>query len=381
MSNEAHLEQPITPAMQKHILRTVLIKGRYIQTPVDVIGLFGDANPAVILGDLCDREEFHEKRGELLKVDGKLWFYYTVEKCMERTKITISRQKSAFKNLIDLGIIETDQKGVPSKRYISINHSVLFNLLFNKDNITRSADFTDLESSFEKQHDDGADQDFQNSTKLSRSADFADLDRRISPTCSYKRKDLRENPKRTTSHEGKCRDGSATNIVLSALADQEKEPEVHKVPTSDSPPTTDYTARLTKEQKSFHDHLISEIPNLRSKDVCAWFYSRGWTIAQIQSALIVYRQDAARVPISNPAGYLVKAIQSQRIPRTDCFEENKRHAELIKKNRGASWFTVLKDYVRIEFGADSECVPFSLPLPSFVDALGSLMRKAEMLNA
>lgn len=171
-------------------------------------------------------------------------------------------------------------------------------------------------------------------------------------------------------------------VVLSSHDDRKKMPEVRH--------PEKLLAKLTTEQRTVHDDIVAHAPAhgqcVPSETICAWFLAKHYSVDQVQQAFNVYKQDskdkeATEEPIRSMGAYITSALQQKRTARHSSFEENKKHAELIKKNRGASWLTVLKDYVRIEFGADSECVPFSLPLPSFVDALGSLLRKAEILNA
>lgn len=54
---------------------------------------------------------------------GNEWFFITSEKLYQLTCCTYKEQKKALKNLVDLGLIQIELKGLPRKKYFKINES------------------------------------------------------------------------------------------------------------------------------------------------------------------------------------------------------------------------------------------------------------------
>lgn len=73
-------------------------------------------NATIILSEILDKYTYFEARGQLN--DG--WFYLTVESVEERTTLAKDAQAGAIKILKDLGLIETKQMGMPSKRHFRV---------------------------------------------------------------------------------------------------------------------------------------------------------------------------------------------------------------------------------------------------------------------
>lgn len=92
-------------------------------------------NPAILLGYLCSEYNFYLTNGQL---DDEM-FFCTREKIKYNTGLTETEQRTATKKLKELGMIETQLKGMPSKTYYKINESNIFSVLSREENlITRS---------------------------------------------------------------------------------------------------------------------------------------------------------------------------------------------------------------------------------------------------
>lgn len=76
-------------------------------------------NPAILLGYLCSEYNFYSSNGQL---DNEM-FFCTREKIKYNTGLTETEQRTATKKLKELGIIETELKGMPSKTYYKINET------------------------------------------------------------------------------------------------------------------------------------------------------------------------------------------------------------------------------------------------------------------
>lgn len=79
-------------------------------------------NAAVFLSEVAQRRQYHKIRNELINDEryGDGWFYMTMEKVEERTSLSRSEQDKAIKILIEAGLIEQKNFGVPSKRHFRL---------------------------------------------------------------------------------------------------------------------------------------------------------------------------------------------------------------------------------------------------------------------
>lgn len=75
---------------------------------------YGSPDPAIILSELANRQQFHQQRGELTP-DG--FFYVTVEKIEQETTLSKHKQSIAINRLKADGLIEAEIKGMPAKRH------------------------------------------------------------------------------------------------------------------------------------------------------------------------------------------------------------------------------------------------------------------------
>ena len=88
-------------------------------------------NPAILLGYLCSEYNFYSSNGQL---DNGM-FFCTREKIKYNTGLTETEQRTATKKLKDLGIIETELKGMPSKTYYKINENTILSILSSEETL------------------------------------------------------------------------------------------------------------------------------------------------------------------------------------------------------------------------------------------------------
>ena len=86
-------------------------------------------NPAILLGYLCSEYNFYSSNGQL---DNGM-FFCTREKIKYNTGLTETEQRTATKKLKELGIIESELKGMPSKTYYKINESNISSVLSSEE--------------------------------------------------------------------------------------------------------------------------------------------------------------------------------------------------------------------------------------------------------
>ena len=86
-------------------------------------------NPAILLGYLCSEYNFYSSNGQL---DNGM-FFCTREKIKYNTGLTETEQRTATKKLKELGIIETELKGMPSKTYYKINENTILSILSSEE--------------------------------------------------------------------------------------------------------------------------------------------------------------------------------------------------------------------------------------------------------
>ncbi len=79
-------------------------------------------NASVVLSELAQRRKYHADRNELISDEryGDEWFYMTHEKMEERTSLSRKEQDSSLKILIENGLIEQKNFGVPAKRHFRL---------------------------------------------------------------------------------------------------------------------------------------------------------------------------------------------------------------------------------------------------------------------
>lgn len=84
---------------------------------------------AVMIAELATCYNYWESQGGLTE-DGM--FYETVERMEENTTLTKYQQLKAIAVLEDAGVIRTERRGLPAKRYFAINEEKLLEVVDNK---------------------------------------------------------------------------------------------------------------------------------------------------------------------------------------------------------------------------------------------------------
>lgn len=94
----------------------ILAHDNYIsvnRTLIKAIGLSG----AVLIGELLSEARYYVS--ENLIDDG--WFYTTVENVTERCGLSKHQQSEAMKDLLEVGLVEVEYRGIPRKRYVRVD--------------------------------------------------------------------------------------------------------------------------------------------------------------------------------------------------------------------------------------------------------------------
>lgn len=76
--------------------------------------------PATIYGELLSTFMYWQQREQLTQIDGKEWFFCTIEDLEDKTTIKKTAQAQAIKVLEKEGLLETKRYGLPAKRYFHI---------------------------------------------------------------------------------------------------------------------------------------------------------------------------------------------------------------------------------------------------------------------
>lgn len=111
----------------------------------EVARVLKSVNSAILLSELINRYNYHSQRGELvsyLNHPGD-WFYYTVDKCEERTCLSPAEQKTAIKILESYGFFLKKAIGLPAKRHFQINIDKIIEFIIGSKNISSSAKSTE----------------------------------------------------------------------------------------------------------------------------------------------------------------------------------------------------------------------------------------------
>lgn len=109
-----------------------LASDNYIIVNKTLIKTFG-LNEAVMLGELCT-EYRHWLKEDKLEDD---MFYSTIDNIENNTGLTAHEQRQAIKSLENAGVLTTELKGVPAKKYFRIDTDSVVKIL-----TTCSADFS-----------------------------------------------------------------------------------------------------------------------------------------------------------------------------------------------------------------------------------------------
>jgi hypothetical protein len=92
----------------------------FITVNVQVIQKVG-LHEAIVLGHLASMHNYH--KGE--------WFFQTQKQIEERTTLGRKPVTAAINKLTELGILETENRGMPCKKYFKLNEEALGTILFD----------------------------------------------------------------------------------------------------------------------------------------------------------------------------------------------------------------------------------------------------------
>jgi len=185
-----------------------------------------------------------------------------------------------------------------------------------------------------------------------------------------------EQSKKNPDKKGQCRDDALF---------QKGKTNIEKYENSKNNDPERFIKSLNEDQRKLHDELISFTPKwgekLLSKDVCAWFLSRKYSVGQVQIAFDVYKQDASEASnkgrsVHSMGGAMVSIIKNGRRPKCPDMQFNRDHAKAVSKKY--SWMTVLDKYVKFEAGNFRESLNLDMGKSEFVNQMDKFIRTAQM---
>lgn len=97
---------------------------------------------SILLGELASEYTYWQRQGQLQ--DG--YFFSTIENIEESTTLNRYRQDKAMKTLKELELVNVVLKGIPAKRYITINEKKLKELLDNNDAEDEQASLSNIDN-------------------------------------------------------------------------------------------------------------------------------------------------------------------------------------------------------------------------------------------
>lgn len=122
----------------------LLASDNYIATNKELIKKLG-LEEAVLFGELASEFNYW---ATLNKLENG-YFYSTVENVEEKTTLSAHKQRNALKKLQEIGIVDVKRKGIPAKRFITINQEQLIEILdlqLSKNLTTRDKKNEEVES-------------------------------------------------------------------------------------------------------------------------------------------------------------------------------------------------------------------------------------------
>ena len=118
-----------------------LASDNYIIVNKTLIKTFG-LNEAILMGELCSEYKYWKKEDKL--EDGM--FFSTIENIEENTGLTAYEQRKAIKSLENAGVLTTELKGIPAKKYFGIDVSTVIKILTSCDDDFSQQDAKKLHS-------------------------------------------------------------------------------------------------------------------------------------------------------------------------------------------------------------------------------------------
>lgn len=128
-------------------LLDLLDSGNFQTYNREIARVLKSVNAAILFSELINRYQYHRNKSELIRYQNHSgeWFYYTIEKCEERTCLTAAEQKSAIKILESKGFFQKKAIGLPAKRHFQLNIEKIIEFAMHSKNVSSSAKFTDLD--------------------------------------------------------------------------------------------------------------------------------------------------------------------------------------------------------------------------------------------
>lgn len=138
-------------------LLSLLNQDSYRTYTVPVARYLGSVHAAIMLSEIINRHEYHERRNELIECpkNGMNWFYYTQEMAEERTFLSRREQDSAIKTLIEKEMIEAVVFGLPAKRHFRLRIEKIEDAFGNSNKHSRMAENAKLDGAKTPNYDGG----------------------------------------------------------------------------------------------------------------------------------------------------------------------------------------------------------------------------------
>ena len=106
------------------ILMNLLSNSGYIIVNKEIIKKLG-LHEAIILGEMCSEYTYWQKTKKL----DNGFFFSTRENIEQNTGLSAYQQREPFKKLVEIGVILEKYKGMPQKKWYSLNMDKLYNIL------------------------------------------------------------------------------------------------------------------------------------------------------------------------------------------------------------------------------------------------------------
>jgi hypothetical protein len=302
----------------------LLNHGNFVIYNKKVAQKVSSVNAAIFIAELVNRYQYHEGLKELKdfkKHDG-IWFYYTVEKCLERTVLSAKEQASAIKVLEPYKLFEKKGIGVPCKRHFKLDLKAIIEFITGSNNSYSSAQKAELDT-----------------------------------------------PKRQNK---KCPKGRTIKEHHQEPQEEPQKDNVKTLPFSERKKKKPFSSFLNPEQKEAHDAIINHIPQwgdkVKSKDICAWMLSKKYTPERVLESFKVYKQDVDDAikrddTVRSMGARICSILTSGRKPISKDAENNIIFASL--KAKECRYMEITKRYVKFNYGTESTEVYLNLPEPNF----------------
>lgn len=122
-----------------------LANDNYVIVNKDLIKIFG-LKEAVLIGELCREYRYWKKEN---KLEDNM-FYSSINNIEDNTGLSAYEQREAIRSLENCGVLTTQLKGMPAKKYFEINNSQLLKILTSRCEKTSQQDVKKLHSNNNK---------------------------------------------------------------------------------------------------------------------------------------------------------------------------------------------------------------------------------------